>query len=394
MHLDSYPPALLMLDNGMIFHGVSIGTAGSISSELIFTTAMTGYQETLTDPSYAGQTITFTAPHIGAVGCNDDDIESPKIWADACLMGHIPLSANHWREETKLIDFLKKNNCIALANIDTRRLTQIIREHGSLMALITTDDIHNHKRWKKTLMQFDKPDSSHWIHAVSTPRPVKWHKHSWSYQPANKSNKKYKIAVLDFGVKQSILNKLNDLECDITRYPHDTKAQTLIEARPDGILLSNGPGDPRELPEIVNEVKQLIDANIPILGICLGIQLLALAFGAQCYKLKFGQHGANHPVAKIITANGTEQSSAKQAVHITLQNHNYAVDEQALPVDVMVTHRSLFDNSVQGIQHKTKPIIAFQGHPEANPGPHDAQKHFDEWVDMLAKHKLKDSSNA
>lgn len=380
-------PGLLLLENGAIFKGIAIGALGTTCGELIFTTSMTGYQETLTDPSYAGQMVTFTAPHIGSVGCNHEDMESAKVWPQACLMGHLPISAGQWREKQSLVDFLKQNNTIALAELDTRTLTQMVRDTGSLKALVTTEDTENLTRWQKELAHFKPPQSPHWIQAVSCKTTSTWQESSWR-APRQKRSKPCHIAVLDFGVKREILRKLHSLGATVVRHPYNTSAKDLLATQPDGVLLSNGPGDPRELPDIVREVAILLEHNIPIMGICLGIQLLALAVGGRCYKLKFGQHGANHPVMQLEDAKDKEKHA-----WITLQNHNYAVDEASLPEDIIVTHRALFDQSVQGIRHKTKPIIAFQGHPEANPGPKEAGALFSTWLDSIDQAKTDKESS-
>lgn len=350
-----HTPATLALADGSIFSGYGIGSEGITVGEMIFNTSMTGYQEILTDPSYAEQIITFTYPHIGNVGVNSEDEESQRIWAKGLVIRELSPIVSNWRAEQSLNDYLKARNVIGIAGIDTRRLTRLLREKGAQAGCIMTGtDAETAIHHAKTYSGLSNTDltgmvSRHEIQKIG--------------------NGKRKIVVYDFGVKQNILNSLIERNCELIIVPASTCARDVIALKPSAVVLSNGPGDPAACINIIQEIRALFEANLPILGICLGCQLLALAFGAKTFKMKFGHRGANHPVKNILTGE----------VFITSQNHGFAVDINTLPSDLIMTHQSLFDGTLQGLRHQHKPIFGFQGHPEASPGPHDMMKVFDEY---------------
>lgn len=356
--------AILTLADGIIFHGQSIGAIGTITGEMVFNTAMTGYQEILTDPSYAGQIINFTYPHIGNTGINLADNESAKIWAAGVVVRENSPIASHWQAVTTLSAWLSEHNIVGIAGVNTRRLTKHLRDHGSQLGCIATKvGVQNPPFCLKRGVASHGDDGGHPSMAAQ------------SDDGGHPSVAATRVVVIDFGVKNSILDNLTKHNCAITIVPAQTTAEEILALTPAGIVLSNGPGDPRALLEVIANIKKLIavDQNIPILGICLGFQLLALGFGAEIFKMKFGHHGANHPVQEI--ANGK--------VFITSQNHNYAVAVGSIPDELIITHRSLFDQTIQGLRHKIKTIYGYQWHPEAGPGPADSVNIFQEFIQAI-----------
>lgn len=355
--------AILALETGQFFYGTSIGANGVSVGEVVFNTALTGYEEILTDPSYAKQIITFTYPHIGNTGINFEDHEGQKIFASGLIVKSLSKYTSNWRAKISLSEYLHQQGIVAIEGIDTRGLTTILRDKGALRGCVMAGDIDpdialQHARNFGGLKNLDLATQ------VTTA--------SQYTLTATESNAPH-IVLVDFGVKRSIITRLISGGCNITVVPAQTSAMQILKLHPDGILLSNGPGDPSACNAIIENIKALLTTNIPILGICLGHQLLALAFGASTYKMSFGHHGSNHPV--LDTQHGQ--------VMITSQNHCFAVDEKTLNADLLVTHRSLFDQSLQGFRHKTLPIFGFQGHPEAGPGPHDALGLFDQFITSI-----------
>lgn len=373
-----YSPALLALADGSIFHGISIGSEGQSIGELVFNTAITGYQEIITDPSYSQQIVTFTYPHIGNTGINEWDPESSKVHAAGLVIRDYPEVHSNWRSQTSLSDYLKQQDIVAIAEIDTRHLTRILRDNGAQHACITTD-VDNPEKAIQAAKQFSGLDGLDLASKVTTAKQYQWTQGSYqldNHHTINTNNKKYHVVAYDFGVKQNILRLFADRHCGVTVVPAKMSSEELLKLNPDGVFLSNGPGDPAACDYAIANIKNLLQKDIPVFGICLGFQLLALASGASTSKMKFGHHGANHPVKDLRT----------DRVFITSQNHGFMVDETSLPSDLEITHRSLFDNSLQGIRHKQKPALGFQGHPEASPGPHDIQILFDEFINMMESH--------
>lgn len=374
-------PAKLVLADGSVFSGIAIGALGQAVGEVVFNTAMTGYQEILTDPSYAEQIVTLTYPHIGNVGVNRQDAESDRIWAKGLIIRELSPIVSNWRSEQSLSDYLKEHNIVAIAGVDTRRLTRILREQGAQSGCIITaaadrtesDDALN-EAGLKAATAYPGLIGKDLAKEVTTSVQKQWVKGTYNLEgPATSTAPQHKVVVYDFGVKQQILRLLVDHGCELTIVPATTPAEDVIAMQPDGVFLSNGPGDPAACDYAIANIKALLDADLPIFGICLGCQLLALACGAGTQKMKFGHHGANHPVQDLHT----------QQVMITSQNHGFCINEQQLPSDLSITHRSLFDGSIQGIAHKTKPAFAFQGHPEASPGPHDIRSLFATFTKMI-----------
>ncbi len=364
-------PAILVLADGTVFEGESVGAKGHCVGELVFNTAMTGYQEMLTDPSYAHQIITLTTAHVGNTGCNPDDMESTRVWAKGLVMNHCVRTPSNYRSTQSLPDWLKRHGVIAIDGIDTRALTHRLREHGAMGACISTD-VNQVEEARRLAGTFSGMNGLDLAKDVSRQIIECWHEGRGEW--ASESNPlRYHVVVYDFGVKQSILRILYDLGCHLTIVPAETSAQEVLAMNPDGVFLSNGPGDPAVCDYAIRATKAFLDADIPVFGICLGFQILALACGAQSLKMKFGHHGANHPVLDVKT----------QQVFITSQNHGFAIDEASLPDSLHVTHRSLFDQSLQGIMHQKKPAFGFQGHPEASPGPHDIEVIFKQFIGLM-----------
>lgn len=368
-------PAMLVLADGSVFHGSAIGAEGSTVGEVVFNTALTGYQEILTDPSYAKQIVTLTYPHIGNVGVNKEDEECENIWAAGLVIRDLPALASNFRSQQSLDVYLKTRNILGIADIDTRRLTRLLREKGAQSGCIVAGGDIDEARALTMAKDFAGLQGMDLAKVVTTKEHYDWTEGSWQLGEGFKTapTKKFKVVAYDFGVKRNILRMLVDRGCDITVVPATTSAEAVLAMNPDGIFLSNGPGDPEPCDYAIEAIKTLLQSGLPIFGICLGHQLLALACGAQTIKMKYGHHGGNHPVQNLET--GT--------VMITSQNHGFAVDAASLPDNVKATHQSLFDDSLQGIHLSDKPAFSFQGHPEASPGPHDAAPLFDHFIELL-----------
>lgn len=393
----NYAKAILALADGTVFYGRSIGASGHTVGEVVFNTAMTGYQEILTDPSYAQQIVTLTYPHIGNTGTNDEDTESGrihKVWANGLIIRDLTMATSNFRSSQSLSEYLINHNTVAIADIDTRKLTRLLREKGAQNGCIMTADSDGHLDEAKAIelaKSFAGIKGMDLAKVCCDQAGFTWTQGSWQLVSPEVSptcgrfkelgtdiEQKFNIVAYDFGVKTNILRMLVDRGCHVTVVPAQTPISEVLKHNPDGIFLSNGPGDPEPCTYAIDAIKHIItQTDIPLFGICLGHQLLALASGAQTLKMKFGHHGANHPVQDI------EQGT----VMITSQNHGFAVDESTLPSNIKVTHRSLFDGSNQGIELTDKPAFSFQGHPEASPGPHDCAPLFDKFAAMMAKAK-------
>ena len=371
--------AVLALQDGTVFEGTSVGADGQTIGEVVFNTAMTGYQEILTDPSYCRQIVTLTYPHIGNTGTNAEDMESAHVHASGLIVRDSSLVTSNWRNERSFEDFLMQSDTVAIADIDTRKLTRIIREKGAQSGCIMTGDVDDEKAVKHA-RKFPGIAGMDLAKFVSTEASYQWAQVStFGRKPRILSRRvaPYHVVAYDFGIKRNILRILADLDCRVTVVPAQTPAEAALELAPDGIFLSNGPGDPEPCDYAIAAIQQFLESGIPIFGICLGHQLLALAAGAKTVKMKFGHHGANHPVQDLATGK----------VAITSQNHGFAVDEDSLPDNVEATHRSLFDDSLQGIAVKGAPAFGFQGHPEASPGPHDLVPLFDRFLQDMEANK-------
>ena len=378
-------PALLVLEDGSLFRGESIGFEGETIGEVVFNTALTGYQEILTDPSYSRQIVTLTYPHIGNVGTNPDDEESAHVHAAGLIIRDLPLRVSSWRAEEPLADYLKRNKIVAIADIDTRRLTRILREKGALSgAIVTGEAAADEDAALKLAKSFPGLKGMDLAKEVTTHEPYEWAQGTWSLEEGMPSaphpieeKLPYHVVAWDYGVKRNILRMLVDRGCRITVVPAQTPASEVFKLNPDGVFLSNGPGDPEPCDYAISGIRDVLEAGMPTFGICLGHQLLGLASGARTVKMKFGHHGANHPVQDIETGH----------VMISSQNHGFAVDEKSLPDCLRATHKSLFDGSLQGIHRTDKPAFSFQGHPEASPGPHDVAPLFDHFIELMKAHK-------
>jgi carbamoyl-phosphate synthase small subunit len=371
--------ATLALEDGTIFHGISIGYDANCIGEIVFNTSMSGYQEILTDPSYSEQIVTLTYPHIGNTGCNTVDTESEQVHVKGLVIRDLPKLACSWRNQQNLQDYLKANKIVAIANLDTRELTNRLREKGAMKSCIMTQDINTDKAISAA-NNFAGLENMDLAIKVTCKKPYEWHEGVFDLIANDFStnhDNQYKVVCYDFGVKQNILRILSTLGCELTVVPADTPADEVLKMNPDGIFLSNGPGDPAACDYAIQATKELLLSKIPLFGICLGHQILALASGAKTMNMKFGHHGANHP--------GHELSTGE--VMITSQNHGFAVDEAIIPDTLEVTHKSLFDDSVQGIRRKDTFAYSFQGHPEASPGPHDAKKLFIPFIDAMSQSK-------
>jgi carbamoyl-phosphate synthase small subunit len=366
--------AVLALADGTIFRGTAIGADGSSVGEVVFNTALTGYQEILTDPSYARQIVTLTYPHIGNVGVNKEDQESDQIWAAGLVIRDLPLLASNFRSEQNLDDYLKEKNILGIADIDTRKLTRILRETGAQSGCIMAGDVDDQAALAAA-RGFAGLKGMDLAKEVTTSSSYSWTERSWELGTGHResSGGKFKVVAYDYGVKRNILRMLVDRDCELTVVPAQTPASEVLAMNPDGVFLSNGPGDPEPCDYAIQAIKEILETDIPVFGICLGHQLLALASGAQTEKMKFGHHGANHPVEDI----------DNNIVMITSQNHGFAVAEKSLPSCLRATHRSLFDGSLQGIHRTDKAAFSFQGHPEASPGPHDAASLFDHFIELM-----------
>jgi len=373
--------ALLVLEDGTVFHGISIGADGISVGEVVFNTSMTGYQEILTDPSYSKQIVTLTYPHIGNTGTNNEDEESSSIHAQGLIIRDLPLIASNFRNQLSLSDYLKSQNIVGIAEIDTRKLTRVLREKGAQSGCIVAGHSLDEALALAKAKEFPGLKGMDLAKEVTTKETYQWKQGSWTLEgglPEAKDDKDlpYHVVAYDFGAKRNILRMLVDRGCRLTVVPAQTPAEEVLALNPDGIFLSNGPGDPEPCTYAIEATKTFLQREIPIFGICLGHQILALASGAKTVKMKFGHHGANHPVKDI----------HRNVVMITSQNHGFAADEATLPENLRATHVSLFDGSLQGIECTDKPAFSFQGHPEASPGPHDAAPLFDHFIELIKQH--------
>jgi len=368
-------PAILALADGSLFYGTAIGAEGEASGEVVFNTAMTGYQEILTDPSYSRQIVTLTYPHIGSTGVNEEDIESDRVQAAGLIIRDLPLLVSNWRSTGSLQDYLRDNNIVGIADIDTRRLTRILRDKGSQNGAVVAGADATAERALELANAFPGLKGMDLAKEVTSEKAWTWSQSEWDIESGygERTESKFKVVAWDYGVKLNILRMLASRGCDITVVPAQTPAADVLAMNPDGIFLSNGPGDPEPCDYAISAIRDVLETDIPVFGICLGHQLLALASGAKSIKMGHGHHGANHPVQNI--ADGT--------VMITSQNHGFAVDETSLPDNLEATHKSLFDGSLQGIRRTDKPAYSFQGHPEASPGPHDVAPLFDEFIRLM-----------
>ena len=375
-------PAILVLEDGSSFKGRSIGVQGECVGEVVFNTAMTGYQEIISDPSYAEQIVALTSPHIGNVGTNSFDNEASNPFLSALIVRDVPHQVSNFRSEESLSSYLTARNILGISDIDTRRLTRLLREKGALNGCIITGRIDEAAALKRA-KSFRGLKGQDLAKIVSTKEPYKWIEGTWNLNGTlNRPSSHIKIVAYDFGIKQNILRILIDFGCSVEVVPAETSAQEVFQREPDGVFLSNGPGDPEPCSYAIEAIKEFIKHGTPLFGICLGHQLLALAAGGKTIKMKFGHHGANHPVLDLTT----------NRVSITSQNHGFAVDEESLPVNVEITHRSLFDNSIQGISLTNAPAFSFQGHPEASPGPHDINEIFGRFISLIKTNKGLDNA--
>jgi len=373
-------PATLALEDGSLFTGISIGVPGQAVGEVVFNTAMTGYQEILTDPSYAKQIVTLTYPHIGNTGTNAEDMESAAVFAAGFVIRDLPSIHSNWRVDRSLAAFLREQKVVAIAGIDTRRLTRLLREKGAQNGCIVTGGQSrriNKRAAVRAAQSFAGLKGMDLAQVVSTKEPYEWTEGSWQIGRGFRSPPatRFRVVAYDFGIKRNILRMLTDRGCAVTVVPAKISASQVLALKPDGVFLSNGPGDPEPCTYAIESIATLVDRGVPTFGICLGHQLLALAAGARTLKMKFGHHGANHPVLELGTGR----------VLITSQNHGFAVDSADLPQTLRVTHRSLFDDSIQGLVHTDRPAFSFQGHPEASPGPQDINGIFDRFIGLMEK---------
>ncbi len=375
-------PALLALEDGSLFAGEGIGISGQSVGEVVFNTAMTGYQEILSDPSYARQIVTLTYPHIGNTGTTPEDMESGKAYATGLVIRDLPRRVSNWRSEMPLSDFLCKLKVVGIAGIDTRRLTRLLREKGAQNGCIITVE-EGGKIDKKAAVAaaraFEGLKGMDLAKVVTTKESYDWHAGTWQLGQGNRkiAKMRFKVVAYDFGVKRNILRMLADRGCAVTVVPAKTDVADVLALKPDGVFLSNGPGDPEPCVYAIEAIRAIVATQLPVFGICLGHQLLGLASGARTLKMKFGHHGANHPVVDVDSGR----------VMITSQNHGFAVDESSLPSNLRVTHRSLFDGTIQGLVRTDAPAFCFQGHPEASPGPHDVAPLFDHFISLMQQRK-------
>ncbi len=374
--------ALLVLEDGSVFKGESIGSEGQSVGEVVFNTAMTGYQEILTDPSYAQQMVTLTYPHIGNTGTNAEDEESLAVYATGLIVKDVPRLHSNFRSEESLPDYLQRNNVVAISDIDTRRLTRILRQKGAQRGCIIVNDKMSEEEAIASahyaIEGFAGLKGMDLAKVVTTDESYTWCEGHWQLNPddiksVNETSAKFKVVAYDYGIKKNILRMLVERDCHVTVVPAKTPAEDVLAMHPDGVFLSNGPGDPEPCDYAIEAISQILKTNTPTFGICLGHQLLSLASGAKTMKMKFGHHGANHPV----------QNLENKQVMITSQNHGFAVDEETLTDNLQATHRSLFDKSLQGVERTDCPAFGFQGHPEASPGPHDIAPIFDRFISMM-----------
>jgi carbamoyl-phosphate synthase small subunit len=376
-----FPPAVLALADGTVFHGYGIGAAGDAVGEVVFNTAMTGYQEILTDPSYCRQIVTLTYPHIGNTGINREDHESARVQTAGLVIRDLPLRLSNWRSEHSLSDFLDAGGIVAIAGIDTRKLTRILRTNGAqagcLIAAARGGELAaaDVSRALGMARAFPGLTGMDLAKVVSAREPYEWNEGAWALGSGYRKigNHRFHVAAYDYGIKRNILRLLAERGCRVTVFPAQTPAKTVLATRPDGVFLSNGPGDPEPCDYAIEAIREIVATGMPTFGICLGHQLLGLASGAKTVKMKFGHHGANHPVKDLDTGK----------VMITSQNHGFAVDPASLPANLRPTHVSLFDGSLQGMVRSDRPAFCFQGHPEASPGPHDIAYLFDRFVGLM-----------
>ncbi len=374
--------ALLALADGSLFRGLSIGVDGETTGEVVFNTAMTGYQEILTDPSYNQQIVTLTYPHIGNVGTNPEDEESAHIHASGLVIRDLPLRTSNWRSQQSLADYMIERKLVGISDIDTRRLTRILREKGSLGGCIVAGDQIDEAAALAAARAFPGLQGMDLAKQVTSQQAYDWNQGSWTLEDGLQDvsiDRPWRVVAYDFGVKRNILRMLADRGCQVHVVPAQTPAADVLAMRPDGVFLSNGPGDPEPCDYAIDAIQAILAAAVPVFGICLGHQLLSLASGARTQKMKFGHHGANHPVQDLDSG----------MVMISSQNHGFAVDEKSLPDTLTATHRSLFDGSLQGVRRTDVPAFSFQGHPEASPGPHDVAPLFDQFIDMIKKYAKK-----
>jgi carbamoyl-phosphate synthase small subunit len=371
-------PAILVLADGTVFKGISIGAPGHTVGEVVFNTAMTGYQEILTDPSYTKQIVTLTYPHIGNVGVNAEDVESHAVFASGLIIRDLPLTVSNWRSEQTLSDYLVANDVVGIADIDTRKLTRILREKGAQSGCIMAGEV-DEARALELARGFPGLAGMDLAKVVSVKEAYVFDEGEWELGQGyvKPEGHTFNVVAFDYGVKRNILRMLTSRGCKVTVLPAQSTAEEALALKPDGIFLANGPGDPEPCDYAISAIRTLVETNIPTFGICLGHQLLGLASGAKTMKMKFGHHGANHPV----------QDLDDRRVFITSQNHGFAVDPASLPSNVRATHVSLFDGSLQGITRTDRPAFSFQGHPEASPGPHEMSYLFDRFIDLMKQHK-------
>jgi len=373
-----HTPAMLVLADGTVFRGISIGAPGQTVGEVVFNTSMTGYQEILTDPSYTKQIVTLTYPHIGNTGVNSEDVESGQVYASGLIIRDLPLIHSNWRSEQSLSDYLLANNVVAIADVDTRKLTRILREKGAQAGCIIAGAVNESEALAQA-KAFPGLSGMDLAKVVSVQESYEFGEGEWDLVSgyAKPSDPAFHVVAFDYGVKRNILRMLTSRGCKVTVLPAQATAEQALALKPDGVFLSNGPGDPQPCDYAISAIKNIVDAGVPTFGICLGHQLLALASGAKTLKMKFGHHGANHPV----------QDVDDKRVFITSQNHGFAVDADSLPANLRTTHVSLFDGSLQGIARTDKPAFSFQGHPEASPGPTEMSYLFDRFVESMKQHK-------
>jgi carbamoyl-phosphate synthase small subunit len=373
-------PAVLALADGSIFRGQSIGASGNSTGEVVFNTAITGYQEILTDPSYSRQLITFTAPHIGNTGTTPEDMESGQVYAAGLIIRELSMVTSSWRADGSLSDFLKRSRVVAIAGIDTRRLTRLLREHGAQAGCIMTGAKIDEAAAVRAATRFPGLKGMDLAKVVSTKEMYQWNSGAIDHdadRPSMRAQQRLHVVAYDYGIKRNILRLLSEQGCRITVVPAQTSAAEVLALKPDGVFLSNGPGDPEPCDYAIRAIEEILGTDVPVFGICLGHQLLALASGARTVKMKFGHHGANHPVQDLATGR----------VLISSQNHGFAVDEASLPENLRATHRSLFDGSLQGVTRTDCAAFSFQGHPEASPGPRDVAPLFEAFTQSML-HRL------
>jgi len=371
-------PAVLALADGTIFRGQSIGAKGNTTGEVVFNTALTGYQEILTDPSYARQIVTLTVPHVGNTGATPEDLESAQVYPAGLVIRDLPPVSSNWRANESLREFLERGKLVAIAGIDTRKLTRILREKGAQAGCIMTGEQVDESAAVKAARKFPGLKGMDLAKVVSVKRSYQWNEGTLWPEPAHapiRANQRLHVVAYDFGIKRNILRLLADGGCRMTVVPAQTSAEEALALEPDGIFLSNGPGDPEPCTYAIKATQRFLETDLPVFGICLGHQILGLAAGARTVKMKFGHHGANHPVQELESGR----------VFITSQNHGFAVDEETLPKGVIATHRSLFDGSLQGLAFQERPVFGFQGHPEASPGPHDLRELFDRFNHLMLR---------